>query len=50
MPGLRTAGAINAALDYLEDADWVRATSSREGGTKGRGRSDYVVNPRVADP
>ena len=47
LPGLRAPGPVNAALDYLEDADWVRATSSREGGTKGRARSDYVVNPRA---
>ena len=47
LPGLRSSGVIHGALEWLEEAGWVRAVPSREGKTKGRGRSDYLVNPRV---
>ncbi len=49
LPGLRNSGSVNAALDYLEDAGWIRAAPSREGDTKGRARSDYVVNPKARE-
>ena len=49
LPGLRAAGPINAALDYLEDAGWIRVAPVRAGDTKGRARSDYVVNPKARE-
>ncbi len=48
LPGLRTAGTIMASLDFLEEAGWVRRLGGREGSTRGRQRSDYVVNPEIA--
>ena len=49
LPGLQKAGPVGAALDFLEDAGWIRAAPAREGATKGRQRSDYIVNPRVRE-
>ena len=47
LPGLQKAGPVRAALDFLEDAGWIRAAPAREGATKGRKRSDYIVNSGV---
>ncbi len=48
LPSLRTASTIMASLDFLEEAGWVRRIGGREGSTKGRQRSDYIVNPKIA--
>ena len=47
LPGLTTAGAVVAALDYLEEAGWVWPAPSREGDKPGRPRGDYIVNPKL---
>jgi putative DNA primase/helicase len=45
LPGLRDADPVNEALSYLVDADWLRPDPSRRGETKGRSRSDFIINP-----
>jgi putative DNA primase/helicase len=47
LPGLREAPAVAAAIGALEEAGWLIAAGAREGGSAGRQRSDYVVDPRV---
>lgn len=44
---LRVAAKVDAALNYLEEAGWVRLTGNRQGPTKGRASKNYDVNPRV---
>ncbi|MBZ5604445.1 MAG: hypothetical protein LAO79_19250 [Acidobacteriia bacterium] len=45
--GLDTPELARAALQVLEDADWVRATTSESAATGGRPSERYVVNPGV---
>lgn len=45
LPGLREPAKVNAALDHLADAGWLRPDFSRAGGSTGRRRQDYLVNP-----
>lgn len=47
LPGLRDAGAVDAAIDALVDAGWLQPKGGRAGGTAGRQRADYAVNPLV---
>jgi Protein of unknown function (DUF3987) len=47
LPGLRTADAVGAALDHLVDAAWLSPMSRRAGGSPGRQRLDYLVNPAL---
>lgn len=47
LPGLRDGNALDGAISVLVDAGWLRDSSSREGGTIGRQREDYTVNPAV---
>jgi hypothetical protein len=47
IPGLATSTKINDALEVLLDADILRPAPSRQGGTPGRNRSDFEVNPRM---
>ena len=46
-PGIGTADRIDAALHELAELDLVRAAPGREGGTKGRQRTDWQVNPAL---
>ncbi len=48
-PGIADAGRMTAALRELGEADWLRSVGGREGGGHGRQRSDWAVNPRLAD-
>ncbi|HRJ61301.1 MAG TPA: DUF3987 domain-containing protein [Azospirillaceae bacterium] len=45
LPGLKDAGKVGAALEHLVDAGWLRPDFSRAGGSTGRRRQDYLVNP-----
>lgn len=47
LPGLREAAEIDPAIDALIEANWLRPSPSRQGGTVGRARADYAVNPVV---
>jgi hypothetical protein len=47
LPGLREASALNAAIGALEEAGWLIPKGGRDGGSAGRQRSDYTVDPRV---
>jgi hypothetical protein len=47
-PGIRQADRIDAALDELADAGWVRPAPARAGGS-GRRRNDWAVNPALAE-
>jgi putative DNA primase/helicase len=47
LPGLREGPALAAAIRALEEAGWLIPVGGRQGGTSGRQRSDYVVDPRV---
>jgi hypothetical protein len=47
LPGLKEADKVKLALDGLEDADWLRPAPTRQGGTPGRARADYAVNPKI---
>ena len=47
LPGLREAKAMDAAVEYLEEAGWLMPNRSRDGSTLGRERQDYLVNPAV---
>ena len=47
LPGLREATDVAAAIGALEEAGWLTAIGDRAGGTAGRHRSDYLVDPRV---
>lgn len=49
LPGLKDAAAIKDALEWLTDADWLRPAPSRDGGSAGRNRADFLVNPRLKD-
>ncbi|WP_119458536.1 YfjI family protein [Rhodospirillaceae bacterium SYSU D60014] len=49
LPGLRSADKIRAAITHLEDADWLIAAPAREGGSCGRQREDYRVNPKLRE-
>ena len=49
LPGLRDADEVAAALAVLVEADWIEAKPTREGGSAGRQRADYVVNPNVQE-
>lgn len=49
LPGLRERSALDDAIAYLVDAGWLREAHSRDGGTTGRQREDYMVNPAVLE-
>lgn len=48
-PTLRKADDIRAAIDLLEETDWLRSDSCRSGGNNGRGSGDYKVNPYILE-
>lgn len=45
---LQGKGALEDAIELLENAGWLRADYSRDGDAPGRPRLDYAVNPKVA--
>lgn len=47
LPGLREGPAVAAAIGALEEAGWLTPAGARDGGSAGRQRSDYAVDPRV---
>ncbi|MDE2301385.1 MAG: hypothetical protein KGK11_02385 [Sphingomonadales bacterium] len=47
LPMLREAKAMDAALEVLTDAAWIRHIGTRDGDNPGRGGGDYSVNPAV---
>ena len=47
LPGLRTVEKVKAALQTLEEAGWLWAAPSREGGQPGRQKTNFTVNPKV---
>jgi hypothetical protein len=47
-PGIRDAYRMNAALEELAEADWVRPARARAAGY-GRTRLDWAVNPALQD-
>ena len=44
---LQAKGAMEEALELLENAHWVKPDFQREGDTHGQPRKDYIVNPKV---
>jgi putative DNA primase/helicase len=47
LPGMREASAVSAAISALVEAGWLVPIPTRDGGTAGRQRQDYAVDPRV---
>lgn len=47
LPGLGDAASMNDALGLLVDGGWLMSDGHREGGSTGRGTSDYIVNPAL---
>ena len=47
LPGFARAEAIRAACDHLLEASWIDAAPSREVGTPGKPKSDFLVNPKL---
>ena len=47
LPGLREGPAVAAAIGALEEAGWLVPAGGRDGGSAGRQRSDFMVDPRV---
>tara|TARA_R110000824_G_scaffold270881_1_gene459336 strand:+ start:5947 stop:8298 length:2352 start_codon:yes stop_codon:yes gene_type:complete len=46
-PAFKDREALRDAVDILVEAEWLRPAPSRTGGTKGRQKVDYVVNPAI---
>jgi hypothetical protein len=47
LPGLRDTSRLTAAIAVLEEARWLVKVGGRDGGSAGRERTDYAVDPRV---
>jgi hypothetical protein len=47
LPGLREAEKVMVAIKGLIDADWLMPAPTRAGGSSGRQRADFAVNPRL---
>jgi hypothetical protein len=47
LPGLRDKEVMDAAFQHLVEAAWLQPCPSRDGGSIGRHREDYLVNPAV---
>jgi hypothetical protein len=47
LPGLSHAEDVRDAITLLVDAGWLRENPSRDGGTPGRQKADYTVNPKL---
>jgi hypothetical protein len=50
VPGLNDADTIHAACAYLVEAMWLEHTPSRKGGTHGREKNEFLVNPKAWGP
>jgi hypothetical protein len=46
---LKRAPDVEEAIKALVEAEWLRLDASREGGTPGRARKDFLVNPAALD-
>jgi hypothetical protein len=46
-PGIASSERIEAALAELAELGWVRPAPGRDGGGKGRQRSDWMVTPEL---
>jgi len=47
LPGLREGPAVAASIRALEEAGWLIPVGGRDGGSAGRQKLDYSVDPRV---
>ncbi|MBB4153256.1 hypothetical protein GGQ80_001144 [Sphingomonas jinjuensis] len=47
LPTLKTPEAANDAVKVLVEADWLQEAPSRQGGSAGRTKRDFKVNPLV---
>ena len=47
LPGLRDGQTVAAAIGGLEEAGWLTRTGGRGGGSAGRQKANYAVDPRV---
>ncbi len=47
IPALKDRDALKGAVDVLVEAGWLKPAPSRAGGTQGRQRVDYEVNPVI---
>jgi len=47
IPSLKDSDNLKAAIEFLIEADWLKAVATRAGETPGRGKADYLVNPAV---
>jgi hypothetical protein len=47
IPGLRVAENVEFATKGLVEADWLRPNPTRAGGSQGRRRADFLVNPKL---
>lgn len=45
IPALKDRDALRDAVDVLVEADWLQPAPSRAGGTRGRQKADYIINP-----
>ena len=45
LPGLTEAAPLNAAIQFLMEANWLYPIGSRAGDSSGRKSADYIVNP-----
>jgi len=44
---LKVAGDVDAAIEALAEAGWLRDGKQRQGDSPGRQSKDYLVNPGV---
>jgi hypothetical protein len=47
LPGLREHKKVHETLAALVEAGWLKEAPTRQGGTPGRAREDYLIDPRV---
>ena len=47
LPGMTEAGPLNAAIEFLTEANWLHPIGSRAGDNPGRKSADFAVNPAV---
>jgi hypothetical protein len=47
LPGLRDSEKMSIAIDVMVEADWLVPAPTRAGGTIGRRRADWLINPRL---